>query len=200
MRTLLLLSTAAASLFGVAQSASAFTQNPAPALDYGAPGAPDDRVYAGNADRAPAASETPPPAQPDAVYGGSYDAEGRWAGAWDGSGQPSAAPYNGNYDASGRWTGTWDGTFQASDGRFYRGYYQGTVEGRPGTSYAPPPPAPASAPAPPGTYYSTAYPGGGRGQGYSYGYGGYSPGSVTITTSPPVVTETVETTTETFYE
>src|SRR3546814_10585610 len=79
MRTLLLLSTAAASLFGGAQSASAFTQNPAPALDYGAPGAPDDRVYAGNADRAPAASETPPPAQPDAVYGGSYDAEGRWA-------------------------------------------------------------------------------------------------------------------------
>lgn len=195
MRTLMLTGIVAGSLIGAAHASTARAQDAAPALDYGAPGAPDDKVYTGYADRVPSevdyrGGETPP-ATPDAVYSGRYDAHGRWTG----NGEAPDGDYAGSYDADGRWTGTWDGTYESPDGRLYQGHYQGTVEGRPGVGYAPPPPAPGA----PGTYYSTTYPGGGQGYGYAYGPGASSPGYVTITTRPPVVTETVETTTETYY-
>jgi hypothetical protein len=140
MRTILLLGVAAGSLLLTGQASSAeapmpaphgavalaeaaaFGDDPRPTLDYGAPAAPDARVYTGYPDRVPSEVDYrrgpnyPAPPPPDAVYSGTYDAEGRW-------------------------TGTWDGTYEAPDGRRYDGRYEGTVEGRPGVDYAPPPPA-----------------------------------------------------------
>ena len=56
---------------------------------------------------------------------------------------PSEAEYRRveGYDAEGRWTGTWTGTYETPDGRRYDGSYEGTVERRAGTDYAPPPAA-----------------------------------------------------------
>jgi hypothetical protein len=137
MRTILLLGVAAGSLLLTGQASSAeapmpaphgavalaeaaaFGDDPRPTLDYGAPAAPDARVYTGYPDRVPSEVDYrrgpnyPAPPPPDAVYSGTYDAEGRW-------------------------TGTWDGTYEAPDGRRYDGRYEGTVEGRPGVDYAPP--------------------------------------------------------------
>lgn len=276
MRTILLLGVAAGSLLlagratsaeiPVAQvqaapgSSAAFGHDPQPRLDYGAPAAPDARVYTGYPDRVP--SEVDYRGGPDATYRGTYDAEGRW-------------------------TGTWDGTYETPDGRRYEGTYEGSVEGRPGTGYPPPP---AYDPYGRDGYYGAAYdedmerrcgrggtiggavvggvvggvvgnrvagrgdrtagtliggglgalagsaigseadkrrceqywarrgvphggyyPGPGYYPGYpgttvyqqgGYGYGWYTPGVVvtTIINGPPVVTETVETSTRTYYE
>lgn len=121
MRTILLLGVAAGSLLlaGRAGSAelpmvaapsltatAAFGDDSRPTLDYGAPAASDVRVYTGYPDRVPSEAEY-------------RRVEG--------------------YDAEGRWTGTWTGTYEAPDGRRYDGSYEGTVELRAGTDYAPPP-------------------------------------------------------------
>lgn len=121
MRTILLLGVAAGSLLLAGRAVSAelpmaaapilsatagFSDDPRPTLDYGIPASPDVRVYTGYPDRVPS----------EVDY---RRVEG--------------------YDAEGRWTGTWTGTYETPDGRRYDGSYEGTVERRAGTDYAPPP-------------------------------------------------------------
>jgi len=252
MRTILLLGIATGTLLLAGHARGAETQT----LDYGTPQASDTRVYTGHPDRVPSEIEY--------------------------------RRVDGHYDAEGRWTGTWDGTYEAPDGRRFDGRYEGSVEHRHGTGYAPPPAhdphfdayrghdprhdaemerrcgrggtaggavvgsivggvvgnriagkgnrtagtliggglgAVAGAAigdaadrrkceqwwaSRGGGYYqgqTSAYHQGDyyghHGYGYGYGYGYYTPGVVvitTITTGAPVITETIETSTRTFYE
>ncbi|MBL0768462.1 hypothetical protein JI743_06560 [Sphingopyxis sp. DHUNG17] len=106
MRTILLLGVAAGTLLLSGRASSA-----EPHLDYSAPATTDTRVYTGYPDRVPS--------------------------------EVDYRRVDGHYEAEGRWSGRWDGTYEAPDGRRYEGSYEGVVEGRPGTSYAPPPYHPA---------------------------------------------------------
>ncbi len=250
MRTILLLGAAVGTVLltsGVARAA-----DPAPKLDYGAPAAPDVRVYTGYPDRVPSETDY------RHVEGG-YDAEGRWTGSWTGT-----------YDAPDgrRYEGTYEGTVEGHGAGYppppyYDPYYGGHPDpedaemarrcGRGGTAtgavvggvvggvvgnrvaghgdrtagtligggvgalagaaigneadkkkcdewwegrgrhhqggYA----------WHHGGYYPGAY---SYSSGYGYGYGWYTPGVVvtTIINGAPLVTETVETTTKTYYE
>ena len=169
-----------------------------------------DGVYEGMVEGRPGVGYTPPPPGPDHAYRGGYDpredadmfrrcghgnavggavvgglvggiAGNRIAGRGDrtagtliGGGVGALAGAAIGSEADRRKCESW----WASRSRYYGGGY-------------------------PGGYYSAAYPGGGHGYGYAYGgYGWYSPGVVvtTIINGPPVVTETVETTTRTYYE
>ncbi len=117
MRTIVLLGVAAGSLLLAGRATSAelpmaaspilsatagFGQDPRPTLDYGAPAAPDVRVYTGYPDRVPSESDY------RRVEG--YDAEGRWTGTW-----------NGTYEAPDgrRYDGTYEGTVEARRGTDY---------------------------------------------------------------------------------
>lgn len=119
MRTILLLGVAAGSLLLAGRATSAevpvanaqtpasasadFAGDPEPKLDYGAPTAPDVRVYTGQPDRVPSEVEY------RHIEGG-YDAQGRWTGTW-----------NGTYEApgGGRYEGTYEGSVESRPGAGY---------------------------------------------------------------------------------
>ena len=99
MRTVILLGLAAGSLL-LAGQAHAGQGDPRPRLDYGAPSAPDARVYTGYPDRVPSEVDY-------RQVGGTYDAEGRWTGTWNGTYEaPDGRRYDGRYEGTVEGTGT----------------------------------------------------------------------------------------------
>ena len=99
MRTAILLGLAAGSLL-LAGQAHAFGHDPAPRLDYGAPSAPDARVYTGYPDRVPSEVDY-------RQVNGTYDAEGRWTGTWNGTYEaPDGRRYDGRYEGTVEGAGT----------------------------------------------------------------------------------------------
>jgi len=256
MRTILLLGVAAASLLLAGHANSAEPAASAPKLDYGAPAAPDARVYTGAPDRVPSEVDY-------REVRGTYEAEGRWTGSWNGTyeapdgrrydgtyegtveGRPGAGyppppeydpnfggPYAGGYDPRdadmARRCGRGGTTTGAVVGGVVGGVIGNRVAGRgdrtAGTLIGGGVGALAGAAIGSeadkkkcdewwegrnrnhhgGGYYPGGYYQGGYSQSYSYGsgYGYYTPGVVvtTIINGAPVVTETVETTTRTYYE
>ena len=265
MRTILLLGVAAGTLLlaGRASSAempiiaaptdlagsAAFGHGPEPKLEYGAPTAPDVRVYTGSPDRVPSEVEY-------RQVNGTYDAEGRWSGTWNGTYEgPDGRRYDGTYEGTVERTGAgyppppeYDPRHGGPDprdadmarrcgnggkigGAVIGGIVGGVVGNRvaghgdrtAGTLIGGGVGALAGSAigneadrkkcedwwASRGGYYqgygypgTTVYQQGGT--SYSgYGYGYYTPGVVvvtTITNGAPVVTETVETSTRTYYE
>lgn len=92
MRTVLLLGLAAGTLL-LAGRANA-EPAPAPKLEYGAPTAPDVRVYTGSPDRVPSEVDY-------RRVSGAYEADGRWTGTWDGTYEaPDGGRYEGRYEGS----------------------------------------------------------------------------------------------------
>lgn len=90
MRTILLLGVATGSLFLTGHAVGAER----PTLDYGAPDAPDARVYTGYPDRVPSEVDY-------RRVGGHYDAEGRWTGTWNGTYEtPDGRRYDGSYEGT----------------------------------------------------------------------------------------------------
>ncbi len=254
MRTVLLLGLAAGTLL-LAGRASA-EPAPAPKLEYGAPSAPDVRVYTGSPDRVPSEVDY-------RRVGGTYEADGRWTGTWDGTYEaPDGGRYEGRYEGSVEGAGAGyppppeygapygygydprdaDMARRCDDGSKVGGAVVGAVVGgvvgnqvagkgdrTAGTLIGGGVGALAGSAiggeidkkkcdefwagrkrhhggghhgyaygyGHPGT---TVYQQGGYGYS-SYGYGWYSPGVVVVTTiTTPAITETVETTTKTYYE
>lgn len=245
MRTLLLLGLAAGSLLLAGRAGAE-----QPALDYGLPGDPDERVYTGHPDRVPSEAEY------RRVSG--YDAEGRWTGTWDGTyetrdgrryegryegtveghGAPYPPPpygyswhqggYDPHYDTEmERRCGRGGTVGGAVAGAVVGGIAGNRIAGRgnrtEGTLIGGGLGALAGSVignaedkkkceqwwASREAYRGGHHPGGyattyqhGYGYRHGYGYGWYTPGVVvtTIINGAPVVTETVETTTRTYYE
>lgn len=258
MRTVLLLGLAAGTLL-LAGRANA-EPAPAPKLEYGAPTAPDVRVYTGSPDRVPSEVDY-------RRVSGAYEADGRWTGTWDGTYEaPDGGRYEGRYEGSVEGPGAgyppppeygapygYDprdaemahrcGPDGGGDGKVGGAVVGAVVGGVVGNQVA------GKGDRTAGTLigggvgalagsaiggeidrkkcdeywagrkrhhggghhgygYGYGHPGttvyqhGGYGySSYGYGYGWYSPGVVVVTTiTTPAITETVETTTKTYYE
>ena len=94
MRTILLLGIAAGTLLLAGHANSAEPAPDGTRLDYGAPAAPDARVYTGYPDRVPSEVDY-------RQVNGTYDAEGRWTGTWTGTYEaPDGRRYDGNYEGT----------------------------------------------------------------------------------------------------